>query len=48
MAFTAEQIAYLKTLLEVQANGYKDSIDRLYKDYFNYKKEKMRKFKILN
>ena len=39
MAFTIDQIAYLKTLLEVQADGYKDSIDRLYKDYFNYRKE---------
>ena len=38
MAFSEEQINQLKLLLEVQASGYSDSIDRLHREIINMKK----------
>ena len=49
MAFTEEQILQLKLLLEVQAKGYNDSIDRLHREMSDMKKhydEKIRDLEI--
>ena len=49
MAFTKDQILQLKLLLEVQAKGYNDSIDRLYREMSDMKKhydEKIRDLEI--
>ena len=49
MAFTEDQISHLKLLLEVQANGYNDSIDRLHREMSEMKKhydEKIRDLEI--
>ena len=49
MAFTKDQILQLKLLLEVQAKGYNDSIDRLHREMSDMKKhydEKIRDLEI--
>lgn len=49
MAFTEDQILQLKLLLEVQAKGYNDSIDRLHREMSDMKKhydEKIRDLEI--